>query len=63
MLSLSLEEKGAITSVRVVTNPDDSLTKKALGILKKWRMEPSHDMNGNPVPVRFAVEIVFRLLS
>lgn len=63
ILSLSLDEKGAITNVRVVTNSDDSLTQKAVDILKKWRMEPSHDVNGNPVPVRVAVEIVFRLLS
>ena len=63
ILSLSLDEKGAITGVRVVINPDNGLTKKAVNILKKWRMEPSHDVNGNPVPVRVAVEIVFRLLS
>lgn len=63
VLSISIDEKGAITNARVVTNPDDDLTQKAVNILKKWRMEPSHDMNGNPVPVRVPVEIVFRLLG
>lgn len=63
VLSVSLDERGAITSVRVVTNPDDSMTRKAVDILKKWRMEPSRDPEGQPVPVQVNIEIVFRLLS
>lgn len=63
VLSASLDEKGRITSARMVTNPNDSLTRQAVDILRRWRMEPSHDLEGKPVPVRVAVEIVFRLLN
>jgi len=63
LLSVSVDEKGTITNARVVTNPNDGLTKRAVNILNKWRMEPSHDLDGKPVPVRVSIEITFRLFN
>ena len=63
MMSVSLDEKGTIRNVRVVTNPDEGLTRKAVNILQKWRMEPSYDPDGRAVPVRVMIETMFRLLG
>lgn len=63
MMSVTVGEKGTIIDARVETNPYDSLTRKTVNILKKWRMEPSRDLEGNPVAVRTSVETVFRMLN
>jgi TonB family protein len=60
--SVVVSEKGIISGARVETNPNDSMTKQAVNILEKWRLEPSHDLEGNAVPVRVGLEITFRLL-
>lgn len=63
LLSARIDEKGKIKDVRVVSSPDDSLTRQCLDILRDWRMKPSQDIDGNAVPVRTAIEIVFRMLN
>jgi TonB family protein len=63
LMSVRIDEKGTITDVRVMKKPDKELAKEAVSILAKWRMEPSHDLDGKPVPVRVSVEIGFRLLN
>jgi TonB family protein len=63
MMSVRVDEKGTITDVRVIKKPDQELAKEAISILKKWRLEPSHDAEGNTVPVRTFIEIGFRLLN
>src|SRR5579859_103785 len=52
IVSVILDERGTIKDVRVVSSSDDSMTKQCLDILKKWRMKPSEDGNGNSVPIR-----------
>jgi TonB family protein len=59
-MSVILNEKGAITDVRVMESPDNSLARQAVNILKKWRLEPSHDPEGNPIAVRVVIKIIFR---
>lgn len=63
ILSVLLDERGMIKDVRLVSSSDDSMTKQCLDILKKWRMKPSEDANGNSVPIRAPIEITFRLLG
>jgi TonB family protein len=63
LMSVRIDEKGTITDVRVIKKPDKELAKEAVRILTKWRLEPSHDAEGNTVPVRTSIEIGFRLLN
>jgi TonB family protein len=63
LMSVALDEKGAIIDARVIKTPDRDFAKRSLDVLKRWRMEPSYDMDGNPVPVRVAIEVTFRLLN
>jgi TonB family protein len=62
MLSVSIDEKGTIRDVRVVQDPGYGLAQRSIDAMKKWRMEPSHDPDGNPVPSRVIIETTFRLL-
>ena len=61
MLSVVVDEKGSVRDVRVVQDPGYGLGQKSVDSLKKWRMEPSRDPQGNPVTIRVAVETLFRL--
>lgn len=61
MLSIVVDEKGAVRDVRVVQDPGSGLAQKSIEALRKWRLEPSRDPQGNPVTIRVAVETVFRL--
>lgn len=61
LLSVLVDEKGAIRDMRVVQDPGYGLAQKAIDSLKKWHMEPSRDPQGNSVAVRVAIETVFRL--
>lgn len=63
LLSAGIDEKGKIKEVRVVSSPDDGMTRLCLDSVRDWRMRPSQDINGNAVPVRTSIEIVFRLLK
>jgi TonB family protein len=63
LMSVRIDEKGTITDVRVIKKPDKEPAKEAVSILAKWRIEPSHDAEGNTVPVRTSIEIMFRLLN
>lgn len=63
LLSVRIDEKGKIKDARVVNSPDESLTRQCLDILRDWRLKPSQDINGYTVPVRTAIEMVFRLLN
>jgi TonB family protein len=63
LISVTIDEKGTITGARVVKSPDDSLTKRSLDVLKKWRLEPSHDLDGKAVAVRTRLEITFKMLN
>jgi len=60
MMSVSVDENGRITDARVVKSPDDSLARQSVEILKKWRLEPSHEPEGQAIAVRVAIEIYFR---
>jgi len=63
LMSVALDEKGAITNVRVMKSPYQDFVPRSLEVLKKWRLEPSRDAEGHAVPVRVMLEITFRLLN
>jgi len=62
LMSVTIDEKGAVRNVRVVQDPGNGLAQQSVEILKKWRMEPSHGPDGSPVPIRVSIETTFRLL-
>ncbi|HYL85188.1 MAG TPA: energy transducer TonB [Candidatus Angelobacter sp.] len=62
LLSVTVEEKGAIRDVRVVQDLGHGLAQRSIDAMKKWRMEPSRDPEGKPIAVRAAIEITFRRL-
>jgi TonB family protein len=62
IMSVTIDEKGAIGNVRVVQDPGNGLAQRSIEILKKWRMEPSHGPDRSPVPIRVSIETTFRLL-
>lgn len=63
LLSAGIDEKGRIREVRVVSSPDDDMTRLCLDSARDWRLKPSQDIIGNAVPVRTTIEMVFRLLN
>jgi len=62
VMSVVVDEKGTIRDVRLVQDPGNGLAQRSIEALKKWRMEPSRDPEGNPVTVRVGIETIFRLL-
>lgn len=62
VMSASLDEKGMITGARVLKSPDDDLAKRSINILRKWRLEPSRDLEGKAIAARVLIETSFRLL-
>jgi len=62
VMSVVIDEKGVIREVRLVQDPGNGLAQRSIEALKKWRMEPSRDPEGNPVTVRVGIETLFRLL-
>jgi TonB family protein len=63
LISATIDDRGTIADARVVESPHDGLKKRSLNILKDWQMEPSRDLEGNAVPIRTSIEIMFRLLN
>ncbi len=63
VMSASVDEKGTITDARIVKSPNDDLAKLSINILRTWRLEPSHDLEGKAIAVRVLIETNFRLLN
>jgi TonB family protein len=62
VVSVRIDEHGTIREVRVVQDPGYGLARQAVNILSRWRLNPSKDPDGNPIPVRATLEVTFRLL-
>jgi TonB family protein len=59
-LRLTVAPDGTPTDVCVEQGLGMGLDEKAIGAVKSWNFNPSTE-NGEPVPVRIAVEVDFRL--
>ena len=55
-----VNEAGAVESPEVVRSPDDRLTQAALEAVRQVRFRPGR-VDGEPVKVRFAIPVVFRI--
>ena len=59
LLEIAVSEKGKVDphDIRVIDDPGDGFTKRAVAIVKKWRFKPATDKNGKPVKTTTRVEI------
>ena len=60
VIQFVVNEEGRVTSPRVLRSPDDRLSAAALTAVSASRFEPGMQ-RGQPVKVRFAVPVTFRL--
>jgi protein TonB len=60
ILTLSVNEKGKVTAVKVQNGLDKGLDQKAVKAAKKWKFEPATE-NGKPVATDVNVSVDFRL--
>lgn len=58
-LSVLVDEKGAITDVRLVKAPDEGMAVKAVETVKRWRLEPCRTPDGHLIPIRVSIEVAF----
>ncbi len=64
LIEFVVAANGEITNAVALTNPDPSLTKEAIRVIKnmpKW--EPGRDENGKAVATYYKVPVTFRLKS
>jgi TonB family protein len=61
VLSALVLPDGTTDRVRIVKSLDPELDALALWVIKVWKLKPSQDPGGNPIPVRVPIEINFRL--
>ncbi len=62
VLQFVVNEQGAVEDARVLRSPDDRLSEAALAAVRASRFTPGRQ-RGEPVKVRFAVPVTFRLPS
>lgn len=60
ILTLSINEKGKVTAVKVQNGLDKGLDQNAIKAAKKWKFEPATE-NGEPVAAEVNVSVDFRL--
>jgi TonB family protein len=59
-LAGTVDDEGALTDLCVTQAAGVGLDEKAMEAVRKWRFRPA-TLQGQPVPVRIAVEVAFRL--
>lgn len=60
ILTLTVNEKGKVTAVKVQNGLDKGLDQKAVKAAKRWKFEPAM-VNGKPVASDINVSVDFRL--
>jgi TonB family protein len=60
-LAVIVNADGTVRDVRVAKSFEDGLDESAVETVKKCEFKPAVDRDGNPVPVRVAVEVSFHL--
>jgi periplasmic protein TonB len=63
ILQAIIQPDGRITDITVVKGIDGGLTEKAIEAVSKWRFNPAHGPDGEPVPVIVPIEVTFRLAN
>jgi TonB family protein len=53
--------EGRATEVKILKGLKYGLDDQALAAVKRWKFAPARDLDGNPVGVRQAIEVTFRL--
>ena len=62
VLEVTINIEGKVVGIRVLTNPNEYLTRQAANAVRTWRFKPAPGPEGNTVPVRVPVEVTFRIL-
>lgn len=60
ILAVTVNEKGKVTSVKVVNPLESSLDRRAVKAVKHWKFSPA-TLGGKPVAAEFNVSVDFRL--
>jgi len=61
LVSMLIDSKGDPEQLRLLAGSDPRLDANVLVALKRWKFEPVLDPSGQPVPLRFCVEVIFSL--
>jgi len=62
ILRVVISRDGTAERIVVMKGPGHGLERAAIDAVRRWKLQPARDRNGNPVPVEVPVEISFRLL-
>jgi TonB family protein len=60
-LALIVNAEGTVRDISVTKGLGDGLDESAVKTVKKWEFKLAMDRDGNPVPVRVAVQVSFHL--
>lgn len=60
VLSIIITAEGKVADVRLVKDAQPELTREAARAVEGWRFKPAHDPDGQLVPVRMQLEVIFR---
>lgn len=60
ILAVKINEKGKVTSVRVLNSLEKDLDKNAARAVKRWKFHPAMQ-NGQPVPAETNISVDFRI--
>jgi TonB family protein len=60
-LSAVVGADGTVRDASVTKGLGYGLDESAVNTVKKWRFNPAVDRDGNPVPVKIAVEVAFHM--
>jgi TonB family protein len=61
VFSVLVTPEGKLAELRLLRSAGNDLDEEAAAALKAWKLKPAQGPSGQPVPVRMAVEITFRL--
>jgi protein TonB len=60
-LAVIVNADGTVRDISVTKGLGDGLDESAVKTVKKWEFKPATDRDGNPVPVKVAVQVSFHL--
>lgn len=61
LLSAVFTAQGTVEQILLIKSLEPTLDKASVDIMRRWKILPAKDGDGNPVPVRVPVETTFRM--
>jgi TonB family protein len=61
VLQVTVKPDGSVTDIQVLKSPDEELSGMATVTVRGWRLNPARRADGEPVTLKFPIEVTFRL--